>query len=211
MPGKFITLEGIEGSGKTTQARLLADRLQELGHEVLLTREPGGTELGQAIREMLKRTIPDEPVVPEAEMLLFEASRAQLVRLAIMPALEAGSIVVSDRFTDSTTVYQGCARGLDKAAVGTVSKFATGSLVPDLTILLDVDVTTGLSRIAARNIETGSESDRIEREARSFHEKVRSGYLAIAEAEPARVKVLDGSRDESQVVDDVWRSIQNVL
>ncbi|MHB1005167.1 MAG: dTMP kinase [Chloroflexota bacterium] len=182
----FVTFEGVEGSGKSTQARLLREHLEARGLPVTLTREPGGTQLGEVIRELLLDATAIA-VSPLAETLLFAAARAQLVATVIEPALGAGSIVVCDRYADSTVAYQVFGRGLARGAVEQVVRFATGGLVPDLTVLLDLTPDTGLSR---KGEEAG---DRFEVEAVAFHDRVRLGYLALAAEEPARWLVLDGA------------------
>ena len=186
MAGFFITFEGIDKSGKTTQARLLVERLRAEGFEVLLTREPGGTDLGREIRRSLLRQPADSEVSASAEMLLFAADRAQHVAEVIRPGLAAGKVVVSDRFVDSTLAYQGYGRGCDQAELRAVQKIAAGGLRPDLTVLVDVDVAT------ARERSGNASPDRLEGGSDSFFERVRSGYLAQWEAEPERVCRVDG-------------------
>ncbi len=192
MSGLFITLEGPEGSGKSTQARLLAGFLQGAGHDVLLTREPGGTRIGDQIRACL-HDVANVEMTPETELLLYSASRAQLVREQIRPALAAGQIVVCDRFADSTLAYQGYGRGLDLVALRQITTFATGGLWPDLTLLLDIDVEQGLGRRA----EGGQEMNRLDREAVAFHRRVREGFHRLAAADPARWLVLDAAQPEA--------------
>ena len=189
----FITFEGIEGSGKSTQMRLLREYLEKRGQSVLSLREPGGTSLGERVRSMLL-TVGEEEIDPRAELFLYEACRAQLVSMVILPALRAGRIVLSDRFTDSTIAYQGYGRGLDAGRILSVNDFATGGLVPDLTFLLDVDVEAGLRRAMKRMDGDASHQreDRFEREEAAFHERVRGGFLEIARREAARVRVIDG-------------------
>ena len=195
--GKFITLEGPEGSGKSTHARLLVAQLQAGGHAVITTREPGGTSVGEAVRQLLQHDAGGEGMAAKAELFLFMASRAQLVRQIIVPALADGVCVVCDRFADSTTAYQGYARGCDVEKILALNDLATGGLAPDLTILLDVDVKAGFERLRHRNLRHGVEKDRIEREALCFHERVRSGYLELARRWPQRIRVVDAARDES--------------
>ncbi|MBI3986873.1 MAG: dTMP kinase, partial [Lentisphaerae bacterium] len=175
--GLFITLEGPEGCGKSTQAPLLVARLRGTGYEVVCVREPGGTATGEAIRHILQHHESGEAVCPEAELLLFLASRAQLVRQVIRPALNRGACVVCDRFADSTTAYQGYGRGLDVEQAIALNEFAVQGVMPDLTVLLDVDIGTGFRRLEKRNRERKVRRDRIERAARTFHERVRRGYL----------------------------------
>lgn len=209
--GKFITLEGPEGSGKSTHARRLVAQLQAGGHSVITTREPGGTPAGEAVRRLLQHDAGGEGMVAEAEIFLFMASRAQLVRQIIAPALADGVCVVCDRFADSTTAYQGYGRGEDIERILIMNEMATGGLMPDLTILLDIDVKTGFDRLHDRNRRHGVEKDRIEREARDFHERVRSGYLELARRWPQRIRVVDAARDEDAVQADIWELAQHVI
>jgi len=209
--GKFITLEGPEGSGKSTHARLLVAQLQAAGHAVITTREPGGTPVGEVVRRLLQHDTGGEGMVAEAELFLFMASRAQLVRQIIAPALADGVCVVCDRFADSTTAYQGYARGCDVEKILALNDLATGGLAPDLTILLDVDVKAGFERLRRRNLRHGAEKDRIEREALCFHERVRSGYLELARRWPQRIRVVDAARDEDAVQADIWELAQHVI
>jgi dTMP kinase len=211
LPGRFITFEGPEGSGKTTQAKRLISRLRKEGREVLYTREPGGTPTGEAIRDILQHDKAGEPLCPEAEVFLFAASRAQLVRTVILPALEKGTIVVSDRFVDSTTAYQGYGRGFPIEQMLSINNFAVGLAMPDLTILLDVDVTLSFQRLARRHQEQFDHSDRIEREERAFHERVRNGYLDLAKRFAGRIRLLDGSRGLEAVEREVWALVSHVL
>lgn len=193
----FITIEGVEGAGKSTQAARLADALRRDGRNVVLTREPGGTELGRTLRRLLL----DEPVIEpaaETELLLYLADRAEHVRRLIGPALERGAVVIADRFSDSTIAYQSYGRGLPEEEVRRLDRFARGEIRPGLTFVLDLPAAEGLAR--AR--ETRS-ADRLERESVEFHERVRAGFAAIAAAEPQRVVLLDGR----QAVDDLGRAI----
>ncbi|MFH0953696.1 MAG: dTMP kinase [Verrucomicrobiota bacterium] len=211
MRGKFITFEGPEGGGKTTQASRLVARLKKMGLTVLYAREPGGTPTGEAIRQILQFDKAGEAICPETEVLLFAASRAQLVRHVILPALEKGTNVVCDRFADSTTAYQGFGRGFSVDQMLTINQFAIDGAVPDVTVLLDVDVEVGFQRLAQRHKATSSTWDRIEREAKTFHEKVRQGYLEMARRWPERFKVVDARREEDAVEAEVWRVVQDVL
>ena len=211
MRGKFITFEGPEGSGKTTQAGLLVTRLQEAGGEVLYAREPGGTPTGEAIRQILQYDKAGEPICPETEVLLFAASRAQLVRHVILPALEAGRHVVCDRFADSTTAYQGYGRGFPIEQMLTINDFAINGAQPDITLLLDVEVETGFQRIEKRHRNTSSTWDRIEREARVFHEKVRYGYLELARRWPSRFVIIDARGNPEAVAGEIWSKVRDVL
>lgn len=198
--GLFITFEGPEGSGKTTQLRLLAGWLGDAGHDVLPTREPGGTRLGDAIRQVLLDPTFSE-TRPETEFLLFSAARAQIVSEVIRPHLEAGGVVLCDRYADSSLAYQGYGRRLDLGILRAITGFATGHLVPDLTIYLDLPVSEGLRRKQGCD---QAEWNRMERERQEFHERVRAGYLALASAEPGRWLVVDAM----QPILDVQRSIR---
>jgi len=209
--GKFITFEGPEGGGKTTQAKRLLARLTAEGHEVVYTREPGGTPTGEAIREILQYDKAGEPLCDQAEVFLFAASRAQLVRTVIIPALERGAHVICDRFADSTTVYQGYGRGFDIEQMIMINNFAINGAVPDMTILLDIEVASGFDRIASRQRELFQKSDRIEREARAFHERVRHGYLALCGRYPERFRKLNANRDYAEVESDVWKLVQPLI
>lgn len=193
--GLFITFEGIEGCGKTTQLELLKGFLEKKGLTVVTLREPGGTFLGEKVRPILLNS-GDENIDPIAELFLYEACRAQLVSKVIRPALEAGSTVITDRFYDSTVAYQGYGRRLDVNAINSLNNIATGGLKPDITFLLDCDPKAGLERAWARiGSKTGPKEDRFEREDFAFHNRVREGYLKIAESEPERVKVIDANRE----------------
>lgn len=198
--GSLITFEGIDGCGKTTQIRLLGRYLIERNVDFVSTREPGGTELGRVIRSLLLDGAKGS-VDPAAELLLYAADRAQHVRRVVVPALEAGVTVLSDRFYDATTVYQGYARGFDLEFVRRLNEFATGGLKPDLTLLFDLDVEAGLSRTQKRAEETaGSGSpNRLDCEPLEFHRRVRQGYLEIAELEPQRFRIIaaGGSIEET--------------
>ena len=209
--GTFVTFEGPEGSGKSTHASRLAERLRGLGREVVEAREPGGTPTGEAIRHILQHDRVGEQLTPEAETLLFAASRAQLVREVILPALARGASVVCDRFADSTAAYQGYGRALGVDAILAINTFAVDGAVPDLTILLDLDVARGFERMEARNRERRSGRDRIEREALAFHERMRAGYLELARREPRRFCVLNADRPTDVVADDVWTVVASRL
>lgn len=211
MRGRFITFEGPEGGGKTTQAKKLLARMTSEGHDVLYTREPGGTPTGEVIRDILQHDKSGESLCDQTEVLLFAASRAQLVRKVIIPALEKGVHVICDRFADSTTVYQGYGRGFDIEQMISINNFAIAGAVPDLTLLLDVTIETGFDRIASRQRELFQKSDRIESEAREFHEKVRAGYLELAKRYPERFRTLNASRDPLEVEADVWKLVQSIL
>lgn len=206
--GKLISFEGSEGSGKSTQIALLAEHVQLLGRDVLTTREPGGTEIGEQIRQILVHNSKGDEMCAETELLLFAAARAQLVRETIAPALLKGSIVLSDRFLDSSTVYQGVARNLAMDPVNTINMFAVGNVMPDLTIILDVPTEVSMSRIRRRATDL---PDRMERETIDFYNKVREGYLLLAESMPARFAVIDGTQDEDVVKNLVWHAAQKIL
>lgn len=209
--GIFIVFEGIEGSGKSTHVRLLSNRLAQEGRKVLVTREPGGTALGEAVRKILQGQPGDIDISPESELMLFAASRAQLVRDVVLPALARGDVVISDRFVDSTVAYQGYARGLAMDALFVVNRFVVGAAVPNLIILMDLDVAEGLRRLAVRNDGAGRSSDRIEREDVQFHEKVRAGYLDIARKHSDRTRVIDAARTVDEVSAEVWETVSDAL
>jgi dTMP kinase len=204
--GRFITFEGIDGCGKTTQLRMLAQWLRERGQDVVETVEPGGTSIGRQIRKILLDPA-NADLEPRAELLLYFASRAQNVDEVIRPALEAGRTVLCDRFTDSTLVYQGCGRGLDTEVVRDLDRIACRGLRPDGTILIDIDIETSLARARRRNERTGPDESRIDDEDAAFHERVRNGYLALAKAEPDRITVIDGAHS----VADVGQRIREAL
>jgi dTMP kinase len=203
VPALFITFEGPDGSGKSTQARLLAERLRREGYQVLETVEPGGTPIGQQIRRILLDPANQElRAVPE--LLLMFAARAQNVEQSILPALAQGKIVVSDRFTDSSIAYQGAARGLGWDTVLQVDRIACQGLVPDLTLCIDIDTETGLSRAHSRNRDSGSHEARIDQQAVEFHHKVRDAYHELASREPGRVRLIDGSGSEAEIAAKIW-------
>ncbi|MBI4040324.1 MAG: dTMP kinase [Deltaproteobacteria bacterium] len=189
----FITFEGIEGAGKSTQILLLKSALLKQGLNVLITREPGGTFIGDQIRTILLDQ-KNKDMTPLTELFLYEASRAQHVHEKILPALKQKKIVISDRFYDASTVYQGMARELPLSWIHPLNRMASFELKPDLTFVLDVDVTKGLSRIQKRYRST-KKKDRIERESQKFHHKIRQGYLTLAKKEPSRIKVIDAAQD----------------
>jgi dTMP kinase len=205
--GKFITFEGPEGSGKSTHIRLLAAYLRDQGFAVTLTREPGGTPLGESVRGLLQHNGSGEAPVGRAEVLLFLASRAQHVERLIRPALQAGSWVLCDRFADSTLAYQGYGRGFDLNDLAEVNRFATGGLTPDLTVLLDVTTETSRARLSARESLTASAPDRIEREADDFHRRLRDGFLDLALREPERFVVLTTEREQEAVACEIRSAV----
>jgi dTMP kinase len=208
--GFFITFEGPEGSGKSTQLRMLAARLRAEGREVFETAEPGGTPIGMQIRRVLLDA-KNQEMFPTTELLLMFACRAQNVDQWILPALARGEIVLSDRFTDSTLVYQGIARGLGAEVVYEVDRIACRGLVPGLTLVIDVDVETGLKRARARNRRTEDVETRIDEQEISFHRKVREAYHQLASDEPKRVRLIDGGVDESTVAAQVWETVHSML
>lgn len=211
MKGVFITFEGTEGCGKSTQVRLLAERLTALGHRVRTPREPGGTPVGEEIRHTLKHSPNNHAMTAEAELLLMNASRAQLVREVIRPALEAGEIVVCDRFYDSTTAYQGHGRQLDLEAVRAVIEFAVGGTKPDLTLFLQVPPEVSAARLQSRQSALPPVRDRIEEADQDFFERVAQGFSIIAAREPQRVKVIPGAQPAEAVSDAIWEQVQPLL
>ncbi len=211
MRGLFITFEGSEGCGKSTQVKLLVERLTKLGHTVRLTREPGGTPIGEEIRHTLKHSQDNAAMTWEAELLLMNASRAQLVREFIRPALARGEIIVSDRFYDSTTAYQGYGRQLDLAAVQGIIRFAVGETRPDLTLLVAVPAEVSAERLRSRQATLPFVRDRIEESDRAFFDRVVEGYEAIARAEPDRVQRVDGVGTLESVHAAIWQLVEGKL
>lgn len=203
MSGLFITFEGSEGCGKSTQIRLLADELARRGRDPLLLREPGGTTAGEAIRHLLQHAPEGAALVPEAELLLFAASRAQLVREIVRPALAAGRTVICDRFLDSTTVYQGVARKISAESTARINRFAVGECLPDVTFLLDLDRATARERLKCR----GQAADRIEGESEAFFEAVRQGYLKLAALEQDRIRVIDAAGSQEEIAAAILRHL----
>ncbi|WP_407539489.1 dTMP kinase [Deinococcus radiomollis] len=199
-PGLFVTFEGPEGAGKSTQIRLLAARLEREGIAHLLTREPGGTDIGGKLRELVLDT--RSRVSPMTEFLIYSASRAQLVGEVMRPALERGEVLVCDRYVDSSYAYQGYGRGLNMAQLRAVSEAATGGLTPDLTVLLNIDPALGLTRAARVG-----EPDRIEREGLDFHWRLKQGFLELAFKEPQRFLVLDATASIEALSDDIWKAV----
>ena len=211
MKSLFITFEGTEGCGKSTQVELLAERLRALGHRVRVLREPGGTPIGEEIRHTLKHSKVNVTMTYETELLLMNASRAQLVRETIRPALAVGEIVLCDRFYDSTTAYQGYGRGLDLALVRSVIDFAVGDTRPNLTLLLHVPPEVSAERLQSRQSTLPFVRDRIEEGDRYFFERVAQGYEAIAAAEPNRVRVVSGTGAIEVVCENIWELVRPVL
>jgi dTMP kinase len=206
--GLFITFEGSEGCGKSTQVQRLAARLEREGIPFLLTREPGGTPIGEKIRDLLQFAPEGAAMRAETEVLLFEASRSQLVREVIEPALERGLLVISDRFFDSTTVYQGAARRLDPQAVEQLNAFAVGACRPHITFVLDVDVATARERLLRRVRPVGA-SDRMEQEPVEFYERVCAAYRELAFREKGRLQLIDGARIADEIEADIWRILRS--
>lgn len=209
MRGKFITFEGGEGCGKSTQVRRLKEELEREGVEVLLTREPGGTWLSEEIRRLIKDQDVDAPC-DRSELLLFLAARAQLVKNVIRPALEAGTWVVSDRFSDSTLAYQGYGRGLPLDILRDCNDFACEGLKPDLTILLDVTPQTARARLQARETATHESADRIERAGDEFHARLRKGFAELAKSEPWRILTIDANGTVDEVWKEIWKSLKRI-
>ena len=199
----FITFEGSEGCGKSTQVRRLAAHLEKADVPHLVTREPGGTAIGETIRELLQFALHGFGMTPQTELLLFEASRSQLVRETIKPALEHGLCVISDRFFDSTSVYQGVARKLDRKIVEQLNAFAIGDCVPDITFVLDVDAAIARSRMQG----TIRRPDRMEQESADFYNEVREAYRELAAREPQRVVLIDGVQSAAKIENEIWEMI----
>ena len=198
----FITFEGSEGCGKSTQVARIAARLERSGVPYLITREPGGTPIGETIRELLQFAPHNSRMTPETELLLFGASRSQLVREVIKPALERGVCVIADRFFDSTTVYQGAARKLDQQLIERLNTFAVGDCIPDVTFVLDADAATTSSRM-----QQPRKADRMEQQPSEFYERVRDGYRQLASGEPNRVVLIDGSASPDVIENEIWTTI----
>jgi dTMP kinase len=203
--GKLISFEGSEGSGKSSQIARLAAHLQKLKRDVVTVREPGGTEIGEQIRNIIVHNSKGDEMCPETELLLFAASRAQLVREVIAPALLRGATVLSDRFLDSSTVYQGIGRNLAADPVSQINRFAVGNVMPDLTIVIDVPTRVGLARIRQRASDL---PNRMERENIDFYDKIREGYLVLAKGLPGRFCVVDGQKDEATTEKRIWEAVK---
>ena len=210
MRGKFITFEGPEGGGKSTQVQTLAEWLRKQGKKVVVTREPGGTRMSELIRALVRDEMEDPPVT-RCEVLLFLAARAQVVSQVIRPALARGEWVVCDRFADSTFAYQGYGRGIDVQLLKNFNDFVTEGLVPDLTILLDVPPEVSRTRLAARQASTADTGDRIEAAGEMFHRRLREGFLDLAKAEPKRFTVIDASKSVEKVAAAVQKTVQRIL
>ncbi len=206
--GKLISFEGSEGSGKSTQIARLATHLAKLNRDVISVREPGGTEVGEQIRNIIVHNSKGDEMCPETELLLFTAARAQLVREVIAPALLKGSCVLSDRFLDSSTVYQGIGRNLALDPVNQINRFAVGNVMPDLTIILDVPTKVSLKRIRQRASDV---PDRMERENIGFYEKIRAGYLVLAKGMPDRFVVIDGTLKEDVIARKIRTIVKKLL
>ena len=208
--GIFVSFEGSEGCGKSTQIRLLADRLKAAGHRVLLTREPGGTEIGEQLRHLLQFSKAGHAMASETELLLFTASRAQLVREVILPALSEGTIILADRFLDSTTVYQGVARRLDPEQVAAINRFAVGGTLPEITFVLDLDPAVAHERLKHRPRPEGA-PDRMESQPATFFDAVRAGYLALARENPKRIHLLNANTSVENLADQIWQKLHPQL
>jgi dTMP kinase len=204
--GKLISFEGSEGSGKSSQIARLAAPLQRLKRDVVTVREPGGTEIGEQVRNIIVHNSKGDEMCPETELLLFAASRAQLVREVILPALVRGAIVLSDRYLDSSTVYQGIGRNLAASPVSQINRFAVGNVMPDLTIVIDVQTKLGLARIRQRASDL---PNRMERENIDFYDKIRAGYLLLAKGMPGRFVVVDGKKDEAATERKIWEAVKS--
>ncbi len=205
--GLFITFEGPEGSGKSTQIHLLEQHLTDAGCSVLTTREPGGTPLAEHLRGLLM-SFSEEGITPLCELLLFAAGRAQHVEKRILPHLAQGGVVLCDRFCDSTMAYQGFARGMDHDVIKFLNDKTLGKRMPDRTFVLDIPVEESVRRTTQRD---GADADRFAAEKRAFHEKVRKGFLTIAEMEPQRVRVIDGMASREQIAETIWEDVRHAL
>jgi len=208
--GRFVTFEGLDGSGKTTQMRLLGERLRAEGRDFFVTVEPGGTAVGQQIRRILLDPA-NQDLRPATELLLYFASRAQNVEQCILPALRAGKVVLCDRFTDSTLAYQGYARGLGSEDVLALDRIACQGLTPDLTLLIDIDVETATARTQSRNANVPAGETRLDEESLDFHRKVRDAYAAIARQNAHRFRVIDGRGAPEEVFAKVWEAVRHYV
>ena len=211
MSSLFVTFEGIEGCGKSTQVKRLAKRLADAGREITSLREPGGTPIGEAIREVVKHPPGDAPISPDAELLLMNASRAQLVQQAIRPALARGAVVLCDRFYDSSLAYQGYGRELDLAKVRQAIDLAVGETKPNLTLLLDIPLAVSQARVGGRQQSTNEGQDQFDQSGDAFFERVHAGFHALAKGEPERYRVIDGTQSPEAVAEAVWDCIEPLL
>lgn len=202
--GFLISFEGSEGAGKTTQISRLATRLEDAGFTVEVVREPGGTDIGEEIRHILQHSDNNEHMFPATELLLFAASRAQLVREKIIPAVQKGRIVLCDRFLDSTTVYQGVAREIAEDPVNVINTFAVGDIIPDLTVVIDIPAEVGLERVKHR---ATSVPDRMEKENIEFYQAVREGYIVLAKSMPERFALFNGTLERRAIEEDIWNAV----
>ena len=210
MPGLFVSFEGGEACGKSTQVARLVEKLESIGRQVIAIREPGSTRAGEAIRNLLLHSEQGLSLTPAAELLLFGASRAQLIEEVIRPALHAGKIVLADRFTDSTTVYQGIARGIGLKFIREMEEFVCAGLRPAVTFLLDLDLETIRNR-RLRRVRPVNSPDRMEELPPEFHQKVRDGYLQLAREFPERIKIVDAARSADEVEAAIWKEINAIL
>ena len=209
--GLFVSFEGIEGSGKSTQSKMLATRLREKGYSVIETREPGGTQIGEDLRHIVKHISGEEAACDEAELLIFCASRAQLMRKVILPHLKKGGLVVCDRFFDSTTAYQGCGRGLDNKLISILQEFTTFGRSPDITFLLDLEVSKSMDRGRLRSNHEDQRIDRIESESIKFHERVRQGFLSLSTQEPQRIFVINAAEERDLIQSKIIQMVYHAL
>ena len=211
MSGLLITFEGIEGCGKSTQIERLAKQLPKVGRQVVTLREPGGTPIGEAIREVVKHPPGDATISPDAELLLMNASRAQLVQEAIRPALAKGAVVLCDRFYDSSLAYQGFGRELDMAKVQQAIDLAVGDTKPNLTLLLDIPLSVSQDRVSARHELTAELQDQFDESGANFFKRVLDGFHTLAKAEPDRFQIINGDQSLDNVTEEIWGSIQSHL
>ena len=211
MSSLFVTFEGIEGCGKSTQVGRFAKRLAKAGRKVVTLREPGGTPIGETIREVVKHPPGDALISPDAELLLMNASRAQLVQEAIRPALANGAVVLCDRFYDSSLAYQGFGRGLDLAKVQQAIDLAVGDTKPNLTLLLDIPLSVSQARVSDRHQSTGEIQDQFDESGAKFFERVLDGFHTLAKAEPERFRIINGDQSIDTVTEEIWDSIQSHL
>tara|TARA_Y100001934_G_scaffold282334_1_gene395549 strand:- start:1909 stop:2544 length:636 start_codon:yes stop_codon:yes gene_type:complete len=205
----FISFEGIEGCGKSTQIERLAKRLAKEGREVVTLREPGGTTIGEAIRDVVKHPPGNKPISPDTELLLMNASRAQLVQQAIRPALASGAVVLCDRFYDSSLAYQGYGRGLDLAKVQNAIDLAVGETKPDITLLLDIPLEVSAERVANRQFKTGESIDQFDRSGDTFFKRVLDGFHALAKGDPQRLRTINADQSPDSVSDEIWNTLKD--